>query len=92
MALRILEGDVAQVIKGLRQTVTKRRLIGSKKKALLAVATYFENNAAYMRYNQYLALGFPVASGPVEGAARISSRTEWSVPVCAGLPQWPKPS
>src|SRR5260370_2582442 len=65
MALRILEGDVAQVIKGLRQTVTKRRLIGSKKKALLEVATYFQNNAAYMRYNEILSLGFPIASGPV---------------------------
>lgn len=80
MALRILEGDVAQVIKGLRQTVTKRRLIGSKKKALLAVATYFENNAAYMRYNEYLALGFPIASGPVEGACKnlIKDRMERS--------------
>src|SRR5260221_9737630 len=80
MALRILEGDVAQVIKGLRQTVTKRRLIGSEKKALLAVATYFENNAAYMRYNEYLALGFPIASGPVEGACKnlIKDRIERS--------------
>ena len=80
MALRILEGDVAQVIKGLRQTVTKRRLIGNKKKALLAVATYFENNAAYMRYNEYLALGFPIASGPVEGACKnlIKDRMERS--------------
>ena len=80
MALRILEGDVAQVIKGLRQTVTKRRLIGNEKKALLAVATYFENNAAYMRYNEYLALGFPIASGPVEGACKnlIKDRMERS--------------
>src|ERR1035441_1038051 len=80
MALRILQGDVAQVIKGLRQTVTKRRLIGSKKKALLEVATYFQNNAAYMRYNEYLALGFPIASGPVEGACKnlIKDRMERS--------------
>ncbi len=80
MALRILSGDVAQVIKGLRQTVTKRRLTGSKKKALLAVAAYFENNAASMRYNEYLALGFPIASGPVEGACKnlIKDRMERS--------------
>ena len=44
------------------------RLIGRKKKALLEVAGYFENNADYMRYNEYLALGFPIASGQVEGA------------------------
>ena len=80
MALRLLQGDVAQVIKGLRQTVTKRRLIGRKKKALLEVAGYFENNAAYMRYHEYLALGFPIASGPVEGACKnlIKDRMERS--------------
>ena len=80
MALRILQGDVAQVIKGLRQTVTKRRLIGRKKKALLEVAGYFENNADYMRYNEYLALGFPIASGQVEGACKnlIKDRMERS--------------
>jgi len=80
MALRTLEGDVAQVIKGIGQTVTKRHLIGSKKKTLLEVATYFQNNAAYMRYNEYLTLGFPIASGPVEGACKnlIKDRMERS--------------
>lgn len=80
MTLRILSGDVAQVIKGLRQTVTKRRLFGAKKKALLAAAAYFENNARYMRYDQYLASGFPIASGPVEGACKnlIKDRMERS--------------
>ena len=72
MALRLLSGDVAQVIKGLRQTVTKRRLFGAKRKTLLAAATYFDNNARYMRYDEYLASGFPIASGPVEGACNGS--------------------
>lgn len=80
MASRILEGDVSQVVKGLRQTVTKRRLIGSHKKDLLAVATYFHNNTRYMRYHEYLAAGFPIASGPVEGACKnlIRDRMERS--------------
>ena len=80
MTLRILSGDVAQVIKGLRQTVTKRRLFGAKKKTLLAAATYFDNNARYMRYDEYLANGFPIASGPVEGACKnlIKDRMERS--------------
>ena len=44
------------------------------------MATYFQNNAAYMRYNEYLALGFPIASGPVEGACKnlIKDRMERS--------------
>lgn len=80
MTLRILSGDVAQVIKGLRQTVTKRRLFGAKKKTLLAAATYFDNNARYMHYDEYLANGFPIASGPVEGACKnlIKDRMERS--------------
>jgi len=80
MASRILEGDVSQVVKGLRQTVTKRGLTGSHKKYLLAVATYFQNNTRYMRYHEYLAAGFPIASGPVEGACKnlIRDRMERS--------------
>jgi hypothetical protein len=80
MASRILEGDVSQVVKGLRQTVTKRRLTGSDKKHLLAVATYFHNNTRYMRYHEYLAAGLPIASGPVEGACKnlIKDRMERS--------------
>ena len=70
MTLRILEGNVPQVIKGLRQTITKRRLIGTERKTLLKVITYFENNRDRMRYNEYLALGLPIASGPVEGACK----------------------
>jgi hypothetical protein len=38
------------------------------------------DNALYMRYNEYLALGFPIASGPVEGACKnlIKDRMERS--------------
>jgi hypothetical protein len=80
MASRILEGDVSQVVKGLRQTVTKRGLTGSDKKNLLAVANYFHNNTRFMRYHEYLAAGFPIASGPVEGACKnlIRDRMERS--------------
>jgi hypothetical protein len=92
MASRILQGDVSQVVKGLRQTVTKRGLIGSQKKDLLAVATYFDNNTRYMRYHEYLAAGFPIASGPVEGACKnlIRDRMErsgmrWTPPMAEAI-------
>ena len=80
MASRILQGDVSQVVKGLRQTVTKRGLTGSDKMKLLAVANYFHNNTRYMRYHEYLTAGFPIASGPVEGACKnlIRDRMERS--------------
>jgi hypothetical protein len=37
MTHRILEGNVGQVVKSLRQTVTKRNLSGSKAKILLSM-------------------------------------------------------
>jgi hypothetical protein len=49
MTHRILEGNVGQVVKGLRQTVTKRHLSGSKAKILLSVAAYFHRNRDRMR-------------------------------------------
>ena len=80
MTHRILEGDVDQVVKGLRQTVTKRKLSGPKAKILLAVAGYFHRNRDRMRYHDYLARGLPIASGPVEGACKnlIKDRMERS--------------
>jgi len=80
MSSRILEGNVDQVVKGLRQTVTKRKLSGPKAKTLLAVAGYFHRNRDRMRYHEYLDRGLPIASGPVEGACKnlIKDRMERS--------------
>ena len=79
-ALRILRGQVGQVVKGLRQSVTKRRLRGPGRKTLLGVAAYYYRNRSRMRYHEYLAAGLPIASGAVEGACRnlIKDRMERS--------------
>ncbi len=68
--LRVLRGQVAAVIGGLRIMGTKRRLTGSKKATLTKICTYLENNRARMRYDAYLAKGYPIASGVIEGACR----------------------
>jgi hypothetical protein len=85
--LRILLGEVGQVVKGIRQTITKRGLSGAKRKTLEAVAGYFHRNRSRMRYDEYLANGWPIASGPVEGACKnlIKDRMERS-----GM-RWTKP-
>ena len=67
---RILEGEVGRVIGGLRQMGTKQGLRGAKKKQLKSVITYLENNREYMQYDYYLAFGYPIGSGVVEGACR----------------------
>lgn len=78
--LRILKGDVSQVVKGLRQMVTKRRLRGAKRKTVLGVAGYYYRNRSRMRYNLYLKQGIPIASGSVEGACKnlVKDRMERS--------------
>jgi hypothetical protein len=78
--LPILSGDVGQVVKGLRQSITKRCLSGAKRKTLDAVADYLYRNRTRMRYDEYLANGWPIASGPVEGACKhlIKDRMERS--------------
>ena len=79
-SLRILRGEVSQVVQGLRQSVTKRKLYGAQGKTLSGVAAYLYRNRARMRYDQYLAQGLPIASGPVEKACKnlIKDRMERS--------------
>ena len=78
--LRLLRGEVSQVVKGLRQIATKRRLKGKTAEALLGAASYYYRNKSRMRYDEYLAKGLPIASGSVEGACKnlIKDRMERS--------------
>ena len=78
--LRILEGDVSQVIKGMRHSATKRGLKGAKRETVDKVAAYLRRNRKYMKYDEYLRQGLPIASGCVEGACKnlIKDRMERS--------------
>jgi hypothetical protein len=68
--LRVLRGEAAGVIRGLREMATKRGLVGSKKKTIHKVSTYLEANLERMHYDEYLRAGYPIATGVVEGACR----------------------
>jgi hypothetical protein len=85
--LRVLQGKAAGVIRGFREMATKRGLTGTSKRALAEVCRYLEQNLPRMRYDEYLAAGYPIASGVVEGACRhlVKDRMEragmhWTVP------------
>jgi len=67
---RVLNGQVATVVGGLRQMGTKRGVGGAKRKRLAAACGYLAKNARRMRYHEYLAKGYPIASGVIEGACR----------------------
>jgi hypothetical protein len=66
----LLEGKGGYVIGGLRQMMTKRGLKGSRRKTICEVVGYFARNRARMKYDEYLAAGYPIGSGVVEGACR----------------------
>lgn len=68
--LRVLKGEVRSVVRGLRQMATRSGLTGRKRKQLERICQYFENHRSRMRYDQYLAAGYPIATGVIEGACR----------------------
>jgi len=67
---RILCGMTGQVVKGLRQIMTKRQIAGVKAKTIHGVCDYLYRNRERMRYDEYLRNGWPIASGTVEGACK----------------------
>lgn len=74
----LLEGKVGYLIGGLRRKVAS--LCGIKRKRLLTVIGYLENNRSHMRYDEYLTEGYPIGSGVIEGACRhvVKDRMELS--------------
>jgi len=66
-ALEILKGNVGYVIGGLRITMKKRTLTSTRIKTITRTITYFENHQHMMKYDEYLAAGYPIATGLIEG-------------------------
>jgi hypothetical protein len=66
----LLNGQVSDVAAGIRRSATLREFAASQRKAADTCADYFLNNKDYMRYDEYLALGLPIATGVIEGACR----------------------
>jgi hypothetical protein len=67
---RLLEGKVDAVIRGMRYQATQHGLNGQKRKTVRDAAEYFAGNRDRMKYDEYLAAGYPIGSGVVEGACR----------------------
>lgn len=68
----ILDGKVSYVLRNLRRLLKEqeKELGSEKRKTLNEAITYFENNQEHMRYDEYLAAGYPIGSGVAEGACR----------------------
>ena len=84
---RLLEGKVGYVIGGIKQMGVKNKLSKSRREKLDKALTYLENHRRFMQYDAYLAAGYPIGSGVVEGACRhvVKDRMEqtgmhWRIP------------
>jgi len=68
---KLLEGKVNRVMGGIRQMATKRGdLSKHKTEKLEQYLNYLAERREYMKYHEYLAAGYPIGSGVVEGACR----------------------
>jgi exonuclease VII small subunit len=68
--LEILRGKAGYVAGGMRRSATRRYLLSAERKPVDACANYLLTYAPYLKYNHYLAQGFPIATGVIEGACR----------------------
>ncbi len=82
----ILQGNVKSVIQSFRWKSTHMALEGKALQSMERICGFLERNADKMHYDQYLAKGYPIATGFIEGVCRhvIKDRMErsgmrWSV-------------
>ena len=68
--VEILRGNAGYVAGGMRRSATLRSLASAERKPVDACANYLLTYRPYLKYNDYLAKGFPIATGVIEGACR----------------------
>jgi len=68
--LRVLEGEISSVMRGVRRMASLRNLSKARCGTVESICAYFEKRKDQMRYDVYLARGYPIASGVIEGACR----------------------
>ena len=69
-ALKVLNGKAGQVAAGIRRSSTKRNLNSKERKNADKCSDYLLKYKNYLRYDKYLAAGYPIATGVIEGACR----------------------
>ena len=66
----ILEGKARRVASSMRRAATVADLSRDARKPVDTCADYLLKYAPYLHYDRYLAAGYPIATGVVEGACR----------------------
>lgn len=77
---QLLSGKTKKLIAEFRTLAKQPKISKNKRTQLLTTAHYFERNLPFMAYPTYLANGWPIASGVIEGACRhfVKDRCELS--------------
>jgi hypothetical protein len=82
---RVRLGKASSLVRHLRRTA--KGLSGKQRQPLDQCLTYLANQAPYLNYPHYLARGYPIATGVIEGACRylVKDRMEmtgarWGLP------------
>jgi hypothetical protein len=77
---KLLQGRASTVAQTMRRQATYRKLTGNRRKKLDKAANYLLKYKNNMRYDVYLAKGYPIASGVIEGACKhvVKDRCERS--------------
>jgi hypothetical protein len=78
--LQMLSDETQQIIAEFRSRAQDEQCTAAQREKLVKTANYFERNLPYMDYSTYLAKGWPIASGVIEGACRhfVKDRFELS--------------
>jgi hypothetical protein len=86
-AISILQGQASTVAAAIRDQATHTELSTPRRTNLDRCVNYLTTKADYLRYDQALAAGWPIATGIIEGACRhlIKDRMDitgarWSLP------------
>lgn len=76
----LLNSQTGELIDRLRRLAAAPERTTYQQRTLSRLANYYEKNQAYMDYATYLARGWPIASGVIEGACRhfVKDRLERS--------------
>jgi hypothetical protein len=69
-ALRILQGKASDVAAGIRRSATLQNLSDKDRESADKCADYLLKYRKHLQYDDYLAKGYPIATGVIEGACR----------------------
>jgi hypothetical protein len=92
LVLALLSGMSEGVVNLLESAAVEVGLAKSRRQQLTKICNYLRRHQARMRYHEYLAAGYPIASGVIEGACRhvVKDRMEragmhWTIPGAQAL-------